>query len=519
MKLLTTLLILFLYTPIYSLDLDSLLIISIGGPKGLESLKNVSTMKTTGTVTMSGISGSFEQIIQLPNQYRLSLMFPGFTITQGFDGVNAWQVGMNGQVSEINGSERNDLLTSVYLSTYQYILLDTLHQTTHYIKDTTFNNTQYHIIEFTPLSDDTIFAYYNQETGYRDYYVGDLDFVNTENYESDYRLVSNIPISFKSSTIVKANNFSAIMSIDSCEFNKPVDRSMFLKPGTEQTDFHFPQDKLSVTIDMNYTNGHIRLPVVINGKKKVMMILDSGAASNIFNASSVEQFKLQSKGSLPAVGVGGFDEVSLVKIDSIQIGELSLYNQIAGTMDLSEIEDIFKSEQPFGGVLGYDFISRFPIAVDYVKNELTVYNPDKFSPPPGGTVIDFQLTMLAPTVAATICGIEGKFIVDLGNSFGLIIHRQFAKENKLEQKLTDIGKAPGYIGGVGGMMISKKATAKDFQIGTIDLQNIDVLLPDSTAGISGSQSIAGNIGNRLLDHYTVLFDYDKNELILYNINE
>ncbi len=218
--------------------------------------------------------------------------------------------------------------------------------------------------------------------------------------------------------------------------------------------------------------------------------------------------------------MAGYEKVDLIQTDSLVIGGLVLLSQVGGVMDLSLVGSKRSAEDlPFGGLLGYDFLSRFPVLVDYASNSLTVYNPDRFQPPLGGIEVPFDLTLQVPTVKAELNGLPGLYLVDLGNAFGLIVNREFSRTHDLLAKLSDIQDLPHEIGGVGGGLSGKSAYAASFAFGDIRISDLRVLLPDSGSGLAGSVELAGNIGNMVLSQFRVLFDYRSQRLIFYGAKQ
>jgi hypothetical protein len=278
----------------------------------------------------------------------------------------------------------------------------------------------------------------------------------------------------------------------------------------------FPAGLDSVVVPFRYQAGHIKLPVIINGSTRVWMILDSGASANIFNKSVCEKLGLEIVGKLAAKGISAYEEVEMVRVDSFSIGNLSLHNQISGSLDLSTISSSGPDGAPFGGVLGYDFLSRFPVLVNYQDSTLTIYKPESFTPSDNGIEVGFHLTMKVPTVRGELNGLPGDFIVDLGNAFGLVIHNQFAKTHNLEKQLDNIEPIPQMIGGVGGTISGKTAFAATFKVGGVLIQSLKVLIPDFGGGLAGSEELAGNIGNLVLENFSILFDYANSRLIFYS---
>jgi hypothetical protein len=150
---------------------------------------------------------------------------------------------------------------------------------------------------------------------------------------------------------------------------------------------------------------------------------------------------------------------------------------------------------------------------------LTVYDPKTFTLTDSSQAVPFTLTMNIPTIQAELNGISGKYIVDLGNALGLIIHQKFAEEHDLEKKLADVREMRGEFGGVGKAVRGKSAYAATFSFGDVRITDIRVIIPSSSQGLSGSSELAGNIGNLVLENFSVLFDYADRRLVFYQVRQ
>ncbi|MBN1211280.1 MAG: aspartyl protease family protein [candidate division Zixibacteria bacterium] len=499
-----------------AIDLDSLFEVSIGGPQARARLDRLVSYHAAGTVNISGLMGHFEEFFVPPDKFYLEVDFEHFNMVQAYDGQAAWQKDHNGFVSELEGYEKVNFLGEIYFSSYSYLFPRRIDGSYEYLGRAVKDGIKCHEVAFYPLNEDTVKVYFDINTGLRRFSTGKLDNLMTLAVIDDYRDVSGIMIPFHSRAETQVENLFTEFTIESVKLDEPFDPGIFSKPTVITADYKFPDDKEFVTIPFDYRLGHIYLKAVINGKKSAWFILDSGASGNIYHTAILDDLSLPLVGSLPAKGIGGFDEVQLVRSDSVTIGELTLYNQVSGVSDLTGIGLPGRDGLPFGGVLGYDLLSRFPLMVDYRDSTLTVFNPDSFTPPDSGHMIPFQLTMQVPTIKAELNGIPGSFIIDLGNPFSLIIHKNFVESNKLDEKLDDIRDISGEYGGVGGTVKGKTAYAAVFGFGDIRIQSLLVVLPGESEGISGSEKIAGNIGNLLLERFRVLFDYPRNRVIFYD---
>jgi hypothetical protein len=493
-----------------SFNLDSLLIESVGGPTALEKIRGARTIYASGNMSLNGMPGTFVSYVALPDKFYLHVDLSSFSVTQAYDGHTAWQRDLNGMVSELSGYEKSSLMTQVYFQTYSYLFDDRLPGTVEYRRLTERDGKEYYEVVFKPFDADTVHAFFDPATGRETMSVSTLDNLEVVTRNSDYRKVDGVEAAFYSkSTTTGAPLYTEFM-LDSMAFNVAVNDTVFSPPLPER-DYHFPAGADSVVIPIKYEAGHIYVEVLINGARKLRLMLDSGATTNLLAIAAIKGLDLPVVGTAAGKGIGGYSEIELVKSDSISIGALTLYAQVAGTTDLSDLQGV----RTFDGLLGYDFLSRFPILIDYHDQRMVVYDPGRFELPAGGSVVPFTLTMQVPTIEAELNGIPGQFLVDLGNGFGLMIHHHFSVQNDLVEKLDDIQNYEVPIGGVGGSLKGKSGYAASLAFGDIRIQSLRVILPESGGGMTGSRQLAGNMGNLLLEQFQLLFDYAHKRLVFY----
>ncbi len=497
-----------------AIELRELLLKSMGGEEALNTLRNLKSMKSSGTLVLNGQQGKLLTYFAPPDKYYMEISFPAFSMVQAYDGKTAWQRDINGQVSHMEAYAKRELLQTIYFESFGFLFSDSMESEIAYLGTTQIDDMVFHEVAFFPFETDTLYAYYDTTTGLRAFTLTRIDQLEAITLIQDYRDMSGMLIPYYSMAEVPEAGLVTEAFLDTVELNVPLPAGIFSPPDEPRRDYLFPAGATKLSVPIKYISGHIRVPLTINGQKQVWMILDSGASTNILNSAAIENMFLAVVGSLPGMGIGGYDEVALVQTDSVQIGELTLYGQVSGRMELGNFSETW-GDTLFGGLLGYDFLSRFPVEVNYTESTMTVYNPEAFEPEPGGFEIPFHLTIQIPTIRAEINGISGDFIVDLGNAFGLVIHPHFATKNLLEQKLADIREISEAIGGIGGAVKGNTAYAESFRMGEVLLESIRVILPESSSGIIASEELAGNIGNMVFENFRVLLDYGNRRLILY----
>lgn len=491
-------------------NLDSLLAASVGGAPAVERLRTARTMYSSGTVSLNGTPGTFVSYTTVPNKFYLRVDVGEYSIVQAYDGVTAWQKDMNGMVSELHGYERTSLETQVYLQTYSFLFKDRLPGSVAYRGVVERDGKKYHEVAVMPFDADTVFSFHDLKTGYPEISVIYLDNLEAVTRTSDFRSYDGVMIGRFSRSETTGVPLFTEFTVDSVAFDIPVDSTVYAL-GRSEPDYRLPDGVDSLIIPMEYTDGHIFVTVTVNGSKQVRLMLDTGASMNLFSQEVQDSLGLPVIGTSAGKGIGGYSSVNLVRTDSLEVGGLTLYRQVAGVADFSEMQGLLR----FDGLLGQDFLSRFPVLVDYQEQRLTVYNPDKFSPPAGGHEVPFKLTMQVPTIEAELVGIRGEFLLDLGSGFGLIVHKHFSDINKLPQRLSDVQDYTVGISGLGEGLRGRTAYAATLAFGEVRISSLRVVLPESGDGLAGSRELAGNMGNLLLEQFRLLFDYRHSRVFFY----
>lgn len=505
-------LVLSLATSATGLDVDSILVRSIGGETALEAVRNMDYAWAAGSVDFNGQAGSFASYFKAPDKFYIEIKLGMLDMARGHDGRTVWMRDHNGRITVLEGFERRNLFMELYFASYSYLLPDRQPGRVEYVGEEDDDDGRFHVLRFLPLNRDTVLGYFDVESGLWRKRESRIDNAASFEYYSAYDTVGGILMPTVTRTELADAGVTMTLTLDSSTINVPFDTSVFAMPGDKAADYTFPEGRTSVSLPVRYEDGHIYVRAAINGKAAAWYILDSGSSANLFHAPQVAGLDLEVVGSLPTKGIGGFEEVSLVRPDSIVIGDLVLHNQVAGVLDLSGLAG---SVEPLGGILGYDFLSRFPMLIDYQEPSLTVFNPETFVPPDSGSTVPFHLSMGIPTFHAEILGVGGDFIVDLGNPYGVILHKPFVDRENLEERLDDIREIGTGTGGIGGSVTGRSAYAASMAFGDVRLSSLRVILAGGSSGMTGSAEIAGNIGNRVLEGFKVLFDYGHQRLVFF----
>jgi len=508
-------LLLFLSANAQTIDIDSLFIESVGGQKAYERLKRLKSFKLTGKIIWNGLEGDFTTIYQAPNKFITTSDFRHFIMARGYDGEIAWQKDFNGRNSKLSGYEKQEIINNLYLLSYQYLLNKNSDRACEYLQTTGGDDNSYHYINCFAKEDDTLTLVFEEDNSRLAYISNTIDNLPVNTSFHDYREIEGIIFPFKSITTSPIAPIRTELFTKEIQFDVTTDSSLFTIHSKILSDFHFPEDSHSVTIPFLFRNGHVLVRLQVNGSKFGWFILDTGASTSFYHKKFVEGLKLVNLGELPVMGLGGYENLQLTKFDSISVGSVTLYEQIAGVLPLDVLAGQIQKKMTFGGLLGYDFFVRFPVLINFKSETITVFNPDKFEIENSQRTIPFHLTMMVPTVKAKVNGVQGDFLIDLGNAFGIIIHQNFGRRLASVGQLKIDSSSSTYLGGVAKGVMGSKISVANLMLGDLEIRVSEGLLVDSGSGMIGSRYISGNIGTMILENYQILFDYANSRLFLF----
>lgn len=125
----------------------------------------------------------------------------------------------------------------------------------------------------------------------------------------------------------------------------------------------------AVTVPFDLKANLIVLDARLNGTSR-RLVLDTGASQTMLDAVAARELGIDAAERRTARGAGGDIEVSLAPLKSVTVGDARVDNLTCIVSDVSGIAE--KLGGNISGVLGYDFLSRFRITIDYVARRLTL---------------------------------------------------------------------------------------------------------------------------------------------------
>jgi predicted aspartyl protease len=265
-------------------------------------------------------------------------------------------------------------------------------------------------------------------------------------------------------------------------------------------------------------NPLIITPVRVNGRGPYDFIVDTGAGTSLLDPDLARCLGIQPKETRHGAGIAGPVTVSLAQVDSLEMG-LARREQmtVALTEELKRIGAAIGAR--VDGNVGYDFLSRYRLTLDYRANRLTLESADETpeeTPDRGisaSASIDFTLAHPAKPLILLPVKVNGRgpypFVLDTGASATVL-------EPALAAELGITLKPSEAVTGAGGTMETMAGEASSVEVAGARQETVGVISADFLAMLSRITGAAmrGVLGYNFLRPYVVTIDYPASMLVL-----
>jgi PDZ domain len=171
-----------------------------------------------------------------------------------------------------------------------------------------------------------------------------------------------------------------------------------------------------------------------------------------------------------------------------------------------------------GGLLGYDFLNRFIVKIDYINRQIDVFEPTGFHDAGPGEIIPLDIirgNILVPADLATPDGkhVLGTFLVDTGWRSALTLTSPFVANQKLLAAIPRTVEATTGMG-IAGPTVDVEARIASLRVGRYKIENFVADLSRAKVGVLSQDDFAGIIGGEILRRFTIILDYPHHRMII-----
>ena len=418
------------------------------------------------------------------------------TIGQGVKGNEAWSLNQQGDLAVRSGAETDaGAVTDMYLYRHAYWNPGFDGAVVTAEPPASQDGASFDRIRITPVRGETVVLWINAAT----YLLDREQRGGTTLQYSDYREVRGLKLPFEFRHLNKNHEDWAIQ-VDSIDVKTSLDASDLAIPFYH--DFDMPPSRVaSVPTERGTT-----FEAMINGKGPFKMFFDTGSI-NIISQDAAKALGVVPLGHTAKLGAadGGSVGVRPTTVRTIRIGDVTLHDQPFVIMNLPTMPG-----EPIA-VLGYEFLQRLVVKIDYEHNRMTMYDPAQFVFSGKGVAVPMLVNQRTLSANGSVDGFKGLFALDTGNDVALELEPNFVRANDLLDRTR--ARFHGYAGRgyAGPLPDSYYARIRKLKIGDAE---VDEIAANLAQGNPHPDEPDGNLGRSVLDQFNSTFDLSRSMLYL-----
>jgi hypothetical protein len=474
---------------------------------GLERLKTIATSRSEGRVHYDGLKGTFKHWEQRPLQRRTEEDYGIISHIEGDSGQASWFFDTNDQLLIIRDEDTlKRRRIALLLDRYEHLERNSPHFSLTFAGVATVRDRPcYEVILDNTINSDRSHFFFDTDTLLMVHSRHKQPDMEVESYYDDFREVDGIMVAFHLHSTFHPWEKTEEVWTESYAANPQVDPQLF-QPPPRQKGFRIDDGATRATVPFQLIENLIYLEVAIGDDRRTW-VLDSGASMSVIDHDYAEGLQLTAEGSIKGYGFGELFELSFVKIPEYRVGAIHFDGQkLYVSKGLAA-----KSYEPYMvGILGYDFLSRFVVELDYDLGLATFHDPEAFHYRGTSTPIDAPLKYRTFALPVTVDDrYTSHWTIDLG-SYHSSIHYPFAEKHALlERPGVDIVSQ-----GMTSLSLERNILFDCLQVGDFRLDRPIIALPlEKGVGATALGEVGGNLGNSTLNHFRLFLDYPRQQVI------
>ena len=263
------------------------------------------------------------------------------------------------------------------------------------------------------------------------------------------------------------------------------------------TQFHFKQLSGGIII----VRGQID-----NIPDTLSFVFDTGSGGISLDSATVEEFHIKKEKSDKTIrGIAGMKTVDFAYHHSLRLPGLKVDSLDFHINDYDLLTSVYGVK--IDGIIGFSFLRRYIVRIDYDSLQLQIYSPGNFKYPRGGYVIRPNFTTM-PLPRATIkdeTNISTRFIFDTGAGLNALLSKDFVEDSNFLNKHHRY--FPTQTEGLGGKKLMDMTVIKEINIGPYRFKKIPVYIFDDEFNVTSYPLMGGLIGNEILRRFNVILNY------------
>ena len=274
--------------------------------------------------------------------------------------------------------------------------------------------------------------------------------------------------------------------------------------------------KLITETEFELFGDHIFVSVSVDDSDPVDFIFDTGDGLSVLDTDIAKKLNLKPDHQSTKTSAQGSISGSLIEHNKIEINDVKLEEIELYTTELSHLEQTIGRN--IDGIIGYDLLKNYVVKIDYEDMKIKLYDQNGYQNAGYGEKFSFKLINYIPTIQATVTLNNGEtytddFFLNTGAGTTLDFNTPFAQKHDVIAKTGDHYSYP-VAGLEDNETMHYEGRIQNFSIGTFNIDQLPIGISQAQHGIQHNKKVAGIIGNGVLKHFNITFDYSKSEVYL-----
>ena len=274
-----------------------------------------------------------------------------------------------------------------------------------------------------------------------------------------------------------------------------------------------PPGQRRVTLPFELIDNRLFVQAKVNGRGPLHFIFDTGGG-NILDTEVARSLGLPLQDSFTMPGAGdGTLPAWRTRVDEAQVGALQMQQLPFVVLPLQALRRAIGFAR-LDGLIGHEVLRRFVVQLDFVKNQITLSEPDQQANTPAGTTaLPIEFSGNLPLITGHVDGVPARMVIDSGDRSSLTLFTPFVDDHQLRQAHPRrFAALTGF--GVGGPLHAEVTRVQELLLGPLPVRGVTTRMPTGRGGVFASRAAHASVGTGVLKRLDVTFDYSQRRVLL-----
>lgn len=240
-------------------------------------------------------------------------------------------------------------------------------------------------------------------------------------------------------------------------------------------------------------------------------VFDTGSGGISLDSLTANYFKVSSVMSEKTIrGIGGIRTVRFAMDHTLKFPGLATSHLDFHINDYDLLTSVYGVR--IDGIIGYSFLSRYIVRIDYDTQNIEIYTKGTFKYPRGGYLLhpNFSTLPLQPVTVSDERPITSRFIFDTGAGLSFLLSKDFVEDSTVFRRTRKF--YPTQAEGLGGKRLMSITVAKELKLGPYKFRKVPVHVFEDDYNVTSYPLLGGLIGNDILRRFNVILNYEEQNI-------